>query len=323
MSLRLEMLQVARLAPKLLGDSTELVEKFLRSQQNDDGGFKDRSGRSDLYYTVFGLEGLLALVGTSSTSSLTEKEVGRGGTRPDHDHRIADAFDKAAEFLSNFGDGDNLDFVHVCALARCWAGLETFFKTSNLDSQTRLALAEKIEGHRTADGGYNQIAGNKFGTTYGCFLAVGAYQDLKLEIPEPLRVVQSLKFLETDDGAWVNDRNLNIGSTNATAAAITTLRQLQMPIHPRAGEWLLQRAQPGGGFLAMPNAPMPDLLSTATALHALAGLQIPFESVKEDCLDFIDSLWTNEGGFCGSWADATLDCEYTYYGLLALGHLSL
>ena len=33
--------------------------------------------------------------------------------------------------------------------------------------------------------------------------------------------------------------------------------------------------------------------------------------------------WTNAGGFYGSWADNTLDCEYTYYGLLALGHLSL
>ena len=61
MSMRLEMLQVARLAPKLLGESADLVQGFLRRQQNDDGGFKDRTGCSDLYYTVFGLEGLLAL----------------------------------------------------------------------------------------------------------------------------------------------------------------------------------------------------------------------------------------------------------------------
>ena len=55
------MLQVARLAPKMLGDSTELVRQFFVAQQNPDGGFRDRSGRSDLYYTVFGLEGLIAL----------------------------------------------------------------------------------------------------------------------------------------------------------------------------------------------------------------------------------------------------------------------
>src|SRR3954470_21328413 len=56
------MLQVARLAPKLLGEeASDLVVAFLRSQLNDDGGFKDRAGNSDLYYSVFGLEGLLAL----------------------------------------------------------------------------------------------------------------------------------------------------------------------------------------------------------------------------------------------------------------------
>ena len=33
--------------------------------------------------------------------------------------------------------------------------------------------------------------------------------------------------------------------------------------------------------------------------------------VKEPCLDFIDSLWTNRGGFYGHWEDDILDCEYT------------
>src|SRR5438034_127368 len=55
---------------------------------------------------------------------------------------------------------------------------------------------------------------------------------------------------------------------------------------------------------------------------ALAGLQVSFEQVKEKCLDFIDTLWTNEGAFHGHWGDEHLDCEYTFYGLLALGHLS-
>ena len=71
----------------------------------------------------------------------------------------------------------------------------------------------------------------------------------------------------------------------------------------------------------MPGAPMPDLLSTATALHALAGMHVDLEPIQEPCLDFLDSLWSGRG-FCGSWADDAVDCEYTYYGLLALGHLS-
>ena len=40
------MLQVARLAPKPLGDSAEAVAGFLRGQQNPDGGFRDRGGQS-------------------------------------------------------------------------------------------------------------------------------------------------------------------------------------------------------------------------------------------------------------------------------------
>ena len=73
----------------------------------------------------------------------------------------------------------------------------------------------------------------------------------------------------------------------------------------------------------IPDAPVPDLLSTATALHAISTLHAPLDPVRESCLDFIDSLWTNRGGFYGSWGDDAIDCEYTYYALLSLGHLSL
>jgi hypothetical protein len=55
-------------------------------------------------------------------------------------------------------------------------------------------------------------------------------------------------------------------------AAITLLHQLEMPLNPDAGHWILNQMHPSGGFLAMPMAPIPDLLSTATALHALACL---------------------------------------------------
>jgi len=297
MSMRLEMLQVARLAPKLLGDSSNLVREFLRREQNDDGGFKDRTGKSDLYYTVFGIDGLLAL----------QAEI---------------PVDPIASFLTSFGDGDGLDFVHLCCLARCWAAVCHSSKVT-VAVELQSAIFRHIEQFRTTDGGYHPTPGGNFGSVYGCFLACGAYQDLKSELPDPLRLVQSLKFLETADGAWANERSVKTGSTNATAAAVTLLRNLSIPINDSVADWLLARCHPQGGFRAAPNAPLPDLLSTATALHALAGLQISFGGVKERCLDYIDTLWTNEGGFHGHWADESLDCEYTFYGLLALGHLSL
>jgi prenyltransferase beta subunit len=300
MSLRLEMLQVARLAPKMLGDSVGLVRNFLLLQQNEDGGFKDRSGKSDLYYTVFGLDSLLALQ--------AEPACGR-----------------AASYLDSFRGGEGLDFVHLCCLARCWAAVTQANPSppASPPAGQRKEILGRIESYRCPDGGYHPTSGSDCGTAYGCFLALGAYQDLKVEFPDPLRLVQCLKFLETPDGAWANERAIKVGSTNATAAAITLLRNLNIPVNPEAGTWLLARRHAEGGFLATPNAPLPDLLSTATALHALAGLEASFEHVKEQCLDFIDTLWTNEGGFHGHWNDDCLDCEYTFYGLLALGHLSL
>jgi len=49
------------MAPSLLRDSCELVRDFVLSQLSDSGGFLDRGGDVDLYYTVFGVDCLLAL----------------------------------------------------------------------------------------------------------------------------------------------------------------------------------------------------------------------------------------------------------------------
>ena len=157
---------------------------------------------------------------------------------------------------------------------------------------------------------------------YHSFLAMGAYQDMGLEMPEPMALCASAEGLRTDDGAYANMAGMPIGTTPSTAAAITMLRNLDRPVSPEAADWLLARAHPEGGFFAIPGIPMPDLLSTATSLHALSGMKVSVENVKEACLDFVDSLWTGKA-FCGSWEDEEADCEYTYYGLLALGHLSL
>jgi prenyltransferase beta subunit len=183
-------------------------------------------------------------------------------------------------------------------------------------------LLGNLERYRRPDGGYDGDQTSRHGSAYGGFVALGAYQDLHVEIPRPLELVQSLKLLETPDCAWGNAPGLRVGSTNATAAAVTLLHQLEMPVHSAVGEWLLKQLHPAGGFMAMPLAPIPDLLSTATSLHSLACLDLSLSSSAKDlCLDFLDSLWTAEGGFHGHWADDHLDVEYTFYGLLALGHL--
>ena len=85
---------------------------------------------------------------------------------------------------------------------------------------------------------------------------------------------------------------------------------------------MLDKCYLHGGFKVAPRSPVPDLLSTATALHALSAVGADIAHIKQPCLDFIDSLWNPNTTFAANFADDTPDCEYTYYGLLSIGHLS-
>ncbi|MEM6915170.1 MAG: prenyltransferase/squalene oxidase repeat-containing protein, partial [Verrucomicrobiota bacterium] len=128
MSLRLEMLQVARLAPTILGEEASgLVRDFVLSQAHSEGGFCDRDGEADLYYTSFAIDCLTAL-----DAEMPEEKLG--------------------VFLhSKLGSVDELDFVHLCCLARCFSALGSRPAEAELSPVYRA-----IETYRTADGGYNQ-----------------------------------------------------------------------------------------------------------------------------------------------------------------------
>jgi prenyltransferase beta subunit len=265
------MLQVARLAPNLLQEAADRVADFLRSQFNEDGGARDRAGKSDLYYTVFALEGLIAL-------------------------RQDPPADRVRPYLESFGDGEGLDFVHLTCLARCWA-----------------ALGKKAMPAGSAENLAKRLSGN--GSVYHQFLALGAFEDLGCALLEQEKVAASVLAMQSPDGSFG-------GTTPTTAGAVTLIHHLGAEVPASAVTWLLSRARPEGGFLAVPEAPVPDLLSTATALHALAAAHASIGALREPMLDFVDSLWTGKS-FCGSWSDDVQDPEYTYYGLLALGHLSL
>ncbi len=97
MTLRLDMLKAASKASDLLGESASHCTRFLLDQQNPNGGFRGRSVLSDLYYTVFGGEALVALNGHTSDSELVR------------------------HYLTPFQQGRDLDLVHLACLGRCWA----------------------------------------------------------------------------------------------------------------------------------------------------------------------------------------------------------
>ena len=283
----------AHAAHQLESTAVEEMAAFVRGQQNKDGGFRGRSETSDLYYTVFGLECAVAL-GFSPVESVRS-------------------------FLDAFGDGDGLDFIHLTCLARCRSQLPDRPGTADRER----AILERLETYRCPDGGFAQSPKVRQGTVYESFLAFLAYEDLEVDFCGLEALESSVEKCRIPDGSYANQSGLSSGTTPVTAAAAVLLERLGRPVETMTTDWLLARCHPQGGFLATPETPLPDLLSTATALHALTVTKRSIAPVRAVCLDFVQSLWTEGGGFCGHWADDTPDCEYTFYGLLALGSLSL
>jgi len=266
------------------------VVTFITSHLCDDGGFSGRSPGSDLYYTVFALMSLEALG--------------------------ADPPSATRDYLTALADGEALDLVHLASLARCRAILDA----DPADAAARDGMLARLAALRCPGGGYSHVPHSDAPTAYGCFLALGAMQDLAAGPRDADNLAACIERMRSADGAYANVPSLPAGSTSATAAAVVALRHLDMPVSPEIAPWLMSQCK-SGGFLAVPAAPAPDLLSTATALHALAALDTPLGPLAEPCIDFVESLWTGEA-FTGHIADDTPDCEYTFYGLLAIGHLS-
>ena len=278
-----------------LGDLRPATLGYLHSQLHRHGGFRGRGDSSDLYYSVFGIGGLLAL-----------------GADLD--------YDSLEGYLRGCAEVDKLSFVELASLIRCWSYLPGNTSRQSQDKE----YLKRIEDYRSADGGYNHIdRDQEHGTVYGCFLALGTYQDIACSMPDQRGLVACIESMETNNGGFANDCQTSCGSTPATSAALTALHYLSEPIQNRWIEWLLSCHCNEGGFRAHGALPFPDLLSTATALHSLALARVAPDSIRPKCRDFVHSLRNECGGFSGYRGDDQSDCEYTYYGLMSLGCLSM
>ncbi|MGC8744017.1 MAG: prenyltransferase/squalene oxidase repeat-containing protein [Verrucomicrobiia bacterium] len=301
MTIRERMLYKAGLAAGFLGKSAELVAGFVKSNQNPDGGFRGRSNESDLYYTMFGSDSLVAL------KSKPVYPIGK--------------------FISKYVSTESLDFVHLCSLINLLtARLQTEQNTMETGEFEIISInikqmAEKIEKYRSADGGYNVIEKSFRSSIYGSFLAISVLEETGAPLTNAPSIIDSIRKLESNDGGFANELGMKEGTTTATAAAIILLNKLGCDIQSEKTDWLLKMLHKSGGFLASPSTPIPDLLSTATALHCLSEIGFDMSKIREQCLDYLDSLWSGEGAFYGNWVDEKTDVEYTFYGLLALGSL--
>ncbi|MEA3367512.1 MAG: prenyltransferase/squalene oxidase repeat-containing protein, partial [Planctomycetota bacterium] len=290
------------------------------------------SGRADLYYTVFGLQTLAAVEPAAFEPAPFEPAAGLSGVarraKPeaagDSQARSASLARQTRAYLRTFGDGADLDFVHLCCLARCWALLSNAAATEVYES-----IPARLKAFRADDGGYSHVPGADHGTAYGAFLALGAYEDAGVDPPDADRLAESLAGLRASGGGYAGTPGADAGAVPATAAIVVTLAGLGQAIDASTAQWLLGQQRPTGGWPAAPGAPTADLLSTATALHALAAAGGSLDDApRAACLAFVESLAADDAGpprragFRGHPADTVADCEYTFYGLLALGHLT-
>lgn len=281
----------------LTEDAIETLKEFILTQQSTDGGFLGRDNKSDIYYTVFGIQ-------------------------------LSIAFDVKLNFdilkyLNKIEKDNKLDFIHLTSLLRSYELL-------NITPLNRDNLLESIEKYRTKNGGYNHLGiGVEKGNVYAPFL-LSLINGQNSSSEKQNQIIDSLNSCKKDDGSYGNDPNVLSGSTTATSAAISLLSEynptsgvkLQESFDPISLQLLQSRAHKDGGFIAGDSAPIPDLLSTATAIFAISKCQNFQLSNIEKHREFVSSLWNENGGFSGHIMDSVSDCEYTFYAMLALGSIS-
>jgi hypothetical protein len=251
----------------LLDDSIKAeMREWILSQQTSSGGFPDRGGEPDLYYTLFGFYLAGALEADMVLPML--KDYVKREARQQH-HQGIDLFCLAILHASLFPD----------------------------DPAT-IRYAQEIR----------KIRSDSILQQNGYF---------------PFLAILSLLYLRDHAGAWRILRSIGNGRNRSdkpcpVVAAEQVLAFMKAGV---AGEKPLMAFYRGnGGFAALSNAPVPDLLSTAVALFALQFAGNDLRLVRPDCLRYVEELY-HEGGFRAGIRDEDVDVEYTFYGLLALGAL--
>jgi len=272
----------------LTQEACNQIYSFLLSQKCEDGGFRGRGQKSDLYYTAFATASFMALGKTLEDNSVLG-------------------------YLEKFTE-EKLDFIHLCSLLRCY-DLLGFFSYPKISEEKRQKIFSFIEKYRSQDGGYHhESPGSIYASLYGCFLAYQAYHFSRKALPQISSLASSIERLKLQDGSYTN--------TTTTSAALVLSKAMGKAPCPETISSLLMHRHPSGGFLAAKGSNIPDLLSTCVALYALRVSEYPFQKIRSSSLEFIESHWEETGGFLGTLLDPVADCEYTFYALLGLGSLS-
>lgn len=280
----------------LNAEAVSSISEFLHNSFSDEGGFINRAGKLDLYYSMFGL--------TASAALGVELPV-----------------DKIQDRLTQF-EPESLGLIDLTSITKTLL-LSDFLNHSKkaVSEEFKARLIQAMQKFRTANGSFS-YDGKRDGLPYAVFLAMNFYLDLETEMPEPEKVIAALESYLSSDGRFSNPESHGAGLLLSTVAGLLSYKQLTGRILNVSLEWVKAQMTDSGGFKADPKAQLPDMLSTAVALFALQSCNADISAFKSRSLEFVKQHWLANGGFSATLLDETGDCEYVYYGLLSLGVLT-
>jgi len=254
----------------LLDEQTLLEMKaFVVQQQTASGGFADKAGNSDLYYSLFGCYLAEAL-------------------------DIPDVMPSLKQYVKTRIQTGDIRGISLY----CTAILHTkLWENESLPPKLKQKIAVETQQPGKQEAGYSNFL--SLISFYYLENYVGLY-----------RIQKQLKTIDIK-------RNL---PCPVTAAHLVLQYCFGKPTH-ELEELMHSFYRGNGSFMAIHQAPIGDLLSTAVSLYALDFVKADLRALKPDCLNYVDSLYA-DGGFCATELDVSPDVEYTFYGLLALGALS-
>lgn len=273
-------------------DEQNEIRNFVESSISKRGFFTSETGEEDIYVSAFGVL-LYSLIGIDKNKEAMTK------------------------YLRSKGDAEGMDFLHVVSLARAWR----FYPHESLEIGSYSKIAEKLTYNRCADQLWNQAKGTHFGSVYGTFLSIAAYQDLGLSVPEEIKLIEGIKNLRCKDGAFGTDKSSESSTTPATAFALLVLNFLEESYDYEVS-WLLKQQYSDGGFLAVSQMPFSDVQSTVYTVMALAAAAPnELKKIAPKVQSFLDSMKV-EGGYRGHLKEEKSSIENTAFALAGLGFLA-
>ena len=281
--------------------------KWLAAQQRPEGGFANRRGRAELYYTTFALRSLSVL------AALTPELAA-------HAVLFLSALCKQADAVRTRQPGGG--FCDAVAAVSWWDSMRLCEEAMGHGMPTEQEIdaaritQTRLNALRREDGGWAKTDMDACGSVYHTFLAACVYTRMSVPLPDPERAAAFLDLQAHPDGGYLENRFSKRPGTNGSAAGIALGLMLGLErSNEKHAEFLAGMYSSEGGFYATPAAPIADLLSTYTALFTLTALNRVEPRYLDGATRYVRSLECAAGGYLGFALETIADCEYTFYGL--------